>query len=122
MGPRIREDNEGKGNKIPRLRCAVLGMTCGLGRMSDGFPPPFSRGAGPAREQRREGRGKRGLKAGMTCGARALGMLDSRPVFTREGSLREQRREGWVPACARTREGEAFTPILAFPPQGGREG
>ncbi len=43
---------------------------------------------------------------------------------------------GWVPACARTREGgtqdgrpqgspvregEDFTPILTFPPQGGRE-
>ena len=32
MGPRIREDNEGKGNKIPRLRFAALGMTCGPGR------------------------------------------------------------------------------------------
>ena len=32
MGPRIREDNEGKGNNIPRLRFAVLGMTCGPGR------------------------------------------------------------------------------------------
>ena len=27
-----REDNEGKGNKIPRLRFAALGMTCGPGR------------------------------------------------------------------------------------------
>ena len=29
MGPRIREDNEGKGSEIPRLRFASLGMTCG---------------------------------------------------------------------------------------------
>ena len=28
MGPRIREDKEGKGDKISRLRCAVLGMIC----------------------------------------------------------------------------------------------
>ena len=40
MGPRIREDNEGKGNKIPRLRCAALGMTCGPGRKRDGFTLP----------------------------------------------------------------------------------
>ena len=62
MGPRIREDNEGKGNKIPRLRCAA-GMTCGLGRMSDGFPPPFSRG-----QALRGSNGGRG--GGMTCGWR----------------------------------------------------
>ena len=42
MGPRIREDNEGKGNKIPRLRFAALGMTCGAA--GDGFLPPSSRG------------------------------------------------------------------------------
>ena len=29
MGPRMREDNEGKGSEIPRLRFASLGMTCG---------------------------------------------------------------------------------------------
>ena len=29
MGPRMREDNEGKGSEIPRLRFAALGMTCG---------------------------------------------------------------------------------------------
>ena len=46
-GPRLREDNERKGDKISGLRCAPLGMTCCSGRMSDGFPPP--------REQRREG-------------------------------------------------------------------
>ena len=28
---------------------------------------------------------------------------------------------GWVPASARTRE-EVCTPILTFPPEGGREG
>ena len=28
MGPRIREDKEGEGNKIPRLRCAALVMIC----------------------------------------------------------------------------------------------
>ena len=38
----VREDNEGKGNKIPRLRFAALGMTCGAA--GDGFPPPSSRG------------------------------------------------------------------------------
>ena len=95
MGPRIREDNEGKGNKIPRLRCAALGMTCGLGRMSAGMDsrPRFHGGR---------------LSAGATeVGAR--------------GHVGGGGR-GWVPACARTREGEAFTPILAFPPQGGREG
>ena len=42
-----REDNEGKSCEIPGLRCAALGMTCGPGRMSDGFSSP--------REQRREG-------------------------------------------------------------------
>ena len=42
MGPRIREDNEGKGNKIPRLRFAALGMTCGA--VGDGFLRPSSRG------------------------------------------------------------------------------
>ena len=73
--------------------------------------------------------------------------MDSRPRFhegrlsagTTEGGARDDMwvaEGGWVPACARTREGmgprmredtrtregEAFTPILAFPPQGGREG
>ena len=38
MGPRIREDNEGKGNKIPRLRFAALGMTCGAcARLHEGM-------------------------------------------------------------------------------------
>ncbi len=38
----VREDNEEKGNKIPRLRFAALGMTCGAA--GDGFLPPSSRG------------------------------------------------------------------------------
>ncbi len=38
----VREDNEGKGNKIPRLCFAALGMTCGAA--GDGFLPPSSRG------------------------------------------------------------------------------
>ena len=32
------------------------------------------------------------------------------PVFTGAGSARGKRREGWVPACARTREGEISPP------------
>ena len=35
-----REDNEGKGNEIPGLCFAALGMTCGPGRKRDGSPHP----------------------------------------------------------------------------------
>ena len=78
MGPRIREDNEGKGNKIPRLRFAALGMTCGPGR----------RRGMDSRLRLHEGR----LYAGITgVGARTGG-----------GG------RGWVPASARTTDGEGM--------------
>ena len=37
----------------------------------------------------------------------------------------EREEEGWVPECMREvrwRGGRGFTPILTFPPEGGREG
>ena len=57
---------EERGNEIPRLRCATLGMTCG--GEGDGSPPPVFTGAGSRRED--NGRG----------------------VFTRAGFSREGRR------------------------------
>ena len=64
-----REDNEGKGNKIPRLRFAALGMTCGPGK-------------GRGMDSRLRG-GR--LFAGTTEG----GMGPRPPVFTGAGSRRE---------------------------------
>ena len=116
MGPRIREDNERKGNKIPRLRCAALGMTCGLGRMSAGFPPPSSRGQALCENNGGEGRG-------MTCGWRKG---DGSPHPRGQG-------RGRVPASARTREGMGprmredkggggFHPHPGLPPSRGKGG
>ena len=46
------EDNEGEGNKIPRLRFAALGRHWSGEEERDGFPPVFT-GVGYAWEQRR---------------------------------------------------------------------
>ena len=60
MGPRIREDNEGKGNKIPRLRCARNDMWAGE---KAGFPPPSAGttegGMGPRIREDNEGKGNK---------------------------------------------------------------
>ena len=116
-----RGDNEGKGCEIPGLRCAALGMTCGPGRMSDGFSSP--------REQRREGwvpasarttRGRGRVPVPVCTGGRLCagttegGMGPRPPVFTGAGSRRGdnegkgncsnggmsgKREEGAVPGC-----------------------
>ena len=104
MGPRIREDNEGKGSEIPRLRFASLGMACAgerggmMGESGNGGwnPDPVGLGGRAVREPP--------LRERMLSGT----------GFTPIPRLHEGRlfagitdREGWVPVCARTTRGRA---------------
>ena len=91
MGPRIREDN---------------------GRW-DGSPHP--------REQ--QGVGWVPASAGTTGGGMGPRIREDNGGWDGSPHPRGQQGVGWVPAFARTRRGggEVCTPILTFPPEGGRE-
>ena len=93
------------------------GVTCGW-RKGDGSPHP-----------RGQGRGWEWIPAPICTGQALCGNDGGRcgTAGERAGRLSEVRKRGWVPACARTREGMIVTRIpstssghaLAFPLKGG---
>ena len=96
-----------------------------------GFPHPREqRGQGSSREQRRRGWGSRIRE---NNGGRLLvggrGWVTASARTTGGGSSREQRRRGWgwvlasvfTGAGSRWEDTGGCTPILTFPPEGGRE-
>ncbi len=92
----VREDNEGKGNKIPRLRFAALGMTCGAA--GDGFLPPSSRGqALRGNDGGRESEGGRAKDGSPHPRGQWEGCGDGEGVNVREGGPRGTplREVGW---------------------------
>ena len=110
MAPRIREDTGG-GRVLAFRLCEG---TLSVGGDGDGSPPPAFAGAGSRREDTGAwGRGTGGSRTAPTEGecCRARSSPPS-PVFTRARSPWGGR--GWVPASARTREGDGKVSLFGW--------
>ena len=115
MCPRIREDTGGGKDFTPILAFPPQG---GRKKRGDGSPSLSSRGQALRRHSRGDGSTRPRGHGGRLCAGIHEGM-GSRPCL-HGGRLCAGIHEGICPRVREDTGGEDFTPILAFPPQGGR--